>query len=138
MPYLQYKHNGIKKHYEIPPGRLIIFGREEHVDFQLGLDPKISREHFAIQLELDGKLLLIDLGAMNGTFLNGKKIENDAVELHEGDVIRAGTHSFIYFKHIPQEPVYRPDPVIPPSSDTLPPDADFASKMRAIVGGRKK
>jgi pSer/pThr/pTyr-binding forkhead associated (FHA) protein len=103
MPFIQYRdENGKKCYYELPEDRMAIFGREEHTDFQLALDPLISREHFAIEVDKD-KVFLIDLGAMNGTSLNGQKLNNQTVELANGDEIRAGSLVFYYYRSKPVE-----------------------------------
>ena len=51
-------------------------------------DPEISRRH-AIVRRLDSGLALEDLGSLNGTWINDRRI--DAVtELRPGDVVRFG------------------------------------------------
>jgi pSer/pThr/pTyr-binding forkhead associated (FHA) protein len=90
--------------YELNKEGLIMFGREDHVDFQLKLDPLISREHFAIEIE-DGVVLLIDLGAANGTFYNGTLLDNDTVKLLPGDTIEAGSQKFTYYAIKPKDHV---------------------------------
>ena len=76
---------------------MIVFGREDHVEFQILRDSQISREHFAIEKDDDGKFCLIELGSSNGTFINGKKLEpNSITHLVHGDEIRAGRQVFTY------------------------------------------
>jgi len=52
-------------------------------------DSKVSRSHAAIDFQ-NGSLFLVDLGSINGTFLNGKKVGH-AVRLKPEDEIRVGS-----------------------------------------------
>ena len=97
MPYIVYSDRGISKTFQIPENKMVVFGREEHVDFQIMKDSHVSREHFAIEEDDDGKFILVELGASNGTYLNDEKLEsNSIVELKDGDVVRAGRQRFTY------------------------------------------
>lgn len=51
-------------------------------------DPDVSRRHASIE-QTQGTLLIRDLKSMNGTFVNGTRIEKET--LHDGDRIRIGT-----------------------------------------------
>jgi hypothetical protein len=59
----------------------------------------ISRTHFRVEPAPDGKLLVIDLKAANGTRLNGERLEPlRSYELRHGDEIQAGRiHLKVYF-----------------------------------------
>jgi hypothetical protein len=59
----------------------------------------ISRNHFRIEPAPGGKLLVIDLKAVNGTQLNGERLmPMRPYELRHGDEIRAGRiHLKVYF-----------------------------------------
>ena len=97
MPYIIYNDHGAEKTFEVPEGKMIVFGREDHVEFQILRDSQISREHFAISQDEDGKPILIELGASNGTYLNGEKLEpNSTTRLVHGDEIRAGRQIFTF------------------------------------------
>jgi len=99
MPYIIYdERGGLTKTFEIPDDKMIVFGREDHVEFQILRDSQISREHFAIKMDDDtGKFILIELGASNGTFLNGNQLEpNSTTTLVHGDEIRAGRQVFTF------------------------------------------
>ena len=97
MPFIVYNDHGIQKTFELPEDKMIVFGREDHVEFQILRDSQVSREHFAIRKDETGKFILIDLGASNGTYLNDKKLEaNSITELKHRDKITAGRQSFIY------------------------------------------
>jgi hypothetical protein len=53
---------------------------------------QVSRKHCQI-FEKDGQLQVKDLGSSNGTFVNGKKIE-DVHPLEQGDILALGTIEF--------------------------------------------
>ena len=99
MPYIIYSdRGGFQRTFEVPENKMVVFGREDHVEFQILRDSQVSREHFAIKKDDDtGAFTLIDLGASNGTFLNGEKIEpNSITSLVHGDEIRAGRQIFTF------------------------------------------
>jgi len=110
MPYISYADGASEKHYRLPEeGRMVIFGREDHTDFQILRDARISREHFGIEKDEQGLLSVIDLGSANGTFLNGRRLESNAIRfLKQGDVIRAGSQEFTYREKPPPSPTPGP------------------------------
>lgn len=61
-------------------------GRRESNEVFLD-DPNISRVHAQIEL-FEGKYILTDLGSLNGTYLNGKRIHR--THLSQGDHIKLG------------------------------------------------
>lgn len=59
-------------------------------------DQQMSRQHFEIEL-VDGLYQLRDLQSRNGTFVNQQAERiTEAVLLREGDIISAGSRSFIF------------------------------------------
>lgn len=58
-------------------------------------DPFLSQKHTAF-LWRDGTCYLQDVQSTNGTFLNGKKVEGDPIELLNGDKIEVGQLTFIF------------------------------------------
>ena len=57
---------------------------------QVGLtDPEVSRRHARLDLDR-GVLYVSDLGSSNGTFLNGKPVDEDGIEVRTGDDIDVG------------------------------------------------
>ena len=64
-----------------------LFGRSPDCDIVLD-DPRVSREHFAIEAEADGALRLVAFASKNPVFLNGEYAEDG--ELSIGDVLRVG------------------------------------------------
>jgi hypothetical protein len=70
----------------------LVVGRDQTCDVVVD-DEKISRRHFALTPEPDGRVLLEDLGSSNGTFVNGERIARP-VTLSGGEEIRAGSTVF--------------------------------------------
>jgi len=105
MSFILYNDRGIKKYYKLPEDCMAIFGREEHCDFQILRDSMLSREHFGIELEEEeGQFALVELGASNGTKLNGKKLESNSITiLEEGDIIKAGRQVFTFLNEVKQQ-----------------------------------
>jgi hypothetical protein len=68
------------------PARLI--GRSRDADIALA-DPEVSRRHARFEL-VHGVVYLSDLGSSNGTFLNGKPVEHEGIEVRPGDDIDVG------------------------------------------------
>jgi pSer/pThr/pTyr-binding forkhead associated (FHA) protein len=74
---------------EISEGRAPrVIGRSSEGDVPLG-DPETSRRHAALQAA-GGALYITDLGSRNGTFLNGKRLANEGIELKVGDQVDVG------------------------------------------------
>jgi pSer/pThr/pTyr-binding forkhead associated (FHA) protein len=71
----------------VEPGREILIGRSGECTFQLPA-AGASRKHASV-VSRDGKVVLRDLGSTNGTFLNGDRLNGEAV-LRSGDKIRIG------------------------------------------------
>ena len=82
---------GIPKDIELT-GEPISIGRSREADIPL-LDDKVSRVHCGIRLS-EGEFYLKDLKARNGTFVNGKRVE-DTIQLKEGDRIQIGSTIFV-------------------------------------------
>lgn len=59
-------------------------------DAQVGLlDPEVSRRHAQLHFAR-GVVYLTDLGSSNGTFLNGKPLKDEGIEVRAGDDIDVG------------------------------------------------
>jgi hypothetical protein len=77
---------------EIRSGTILRIGRTAKSDYALGEDSYLSGQHFAI--ENDGaEARARDLGSSNGTFVNGERVNSEAV-LREGDSLTAGGSTF--------------------------------------------
>lgn len=134
MPIVQYVENGKRKTFKLPEDRMAIFGREEKTDFQMKMDALISREHFGIEKDEDGRVLLIDLGSKNGTYLNGGKMEDEAMELKDGDEIKAGSQVFIFYHSQPKETT---QDFVDGVADSMDKGKGFHTVMSEILGNKK-
>jgi hypothetical protein len=75
------------------PGNRCVVGRDPVNDIVLE-DPKASRTHASVSVLPDGRLLLEDLGASNGTFVNGHRVVGSAV-LVEHDRVQVGDTTIV-------------------------------------------
>src|SRR5579863_3440008 len=62
-------------------------------------DPTVSRRHARIT-RLDKRLRLTDLGATNGTYVNGVRV-SEPVDLNDGDEVRLGAAVFRFATGVP-------------------------------------
>ena len=69
----------------------VLIGRGDHNDSALDpfVDSTVSAHHAEIRIE-DGRIVLYDMGSLNGTFLNGNIVKR--AELAAGDTIGLGRH----------------------------------------------
>ncbi|HWH95699.1 MAG TPA: trypsin-like peptidase domain-containing protein [Baekduia sp.] len=65
-----------------------VIGRGDDADVHVD-DPKASRHHAEIVRGADGWQIR-DLGSSNGTYVNGRRISAEGLQLHHGDVVRVG------------------------------------------------
>lgn len=63
-------------------------GRASQADVELA-DPEVSRRHARLEL-VRGVVYVSDAGSSNGTFLNGKPLGGESIELRPGDDIDVG------------------------------------------------
>src|SRR6476620_2054729 len=93
-PYLIVLSEGSKgKELPLAPQKKMILGRGREADFSIP-EKKISRKHSAIQWNDEtNEITLEDLQSLNGTYLNGKQIE-DTIHLKNGDHIQVGSYIF--------------------------------------------
>ena len=82
----------------IPLGELVTIGRSPGNNLVLP-DGQVSRNHALIRSEGE-KYLILDLGSVNGTFVNDKPVTS-AVALRGGDVIRMGESMFLFKRDEP-------------------------------------
>jgi hypothetical protein len=75
----------------LPAHRCAVIGRSRDCDCVLG-DATVSRRHARID-HSDGRWSLADLGSLNGTWLNGRRVV-DEVEVHPGDEVAFGDAGF--------------------------------------------
>ncbi len=73
-------------------GEITTAGR--HPDSDIFLDDiTVSRRHVEIR-SADGALIIVDAGSLNGTYLNGERI--DSAALNEGDEVQIGKFKLLY------------------------------------------
>ena len=97
-----------EKEYPLGEGAIVL-GREAFNDVVV-FDPEVSRRHTQISFQ-DGRYIIEDLGSTNGTFVNGRRV-NNPMPLHNGDVIEMGEAARIIFSSTDDpfgETVARPD-----------------------------
>jgi pSer/pThr/pTyr-binding forkhead associated (FHA) protein len=73
-------------------GPATVIGRREECDLRIPLGD-VSRKHCAILRGDEGELRLHDLGSSNGTYVNGRRVQESP--LLAGDVIRVGSLKFL-------------------------------------------
>lgn len=69
-------------------GTPAIIGRSGEAEVSLS-DPEVSRRHARLEL-VRGVTYVADQGSRNGTFLNGKALGDESIELRPGDDIDVG------------------------------------------------
>lgn len=131
MPYVQFTFKDQKRYYKLKEERMVIFGREEHTDFQVLNDGLVSREHFGIEKDEKGNWVLIDLGSKNGTLLNDRRLINEILQLQEGDIIKAGNTEFKFVDVIPKKTEH--DIFKEVEKSTISGKKDYKSLMHEIV-----
>ncbi|MES1917188.1 MAG: hypothetical protein MHM6MM_008942, partial [Cercozoa sp. M6MM] len=82
----------------------VVLGRAtDQVDVP-ALHGSISRQHCVLQFTKSQKVLLYDLGAAHGTFLNGKRVKpKQYYELADGSVLRLGASTRDYIFSLPHK-----------------------------------
>ena len=76
--------------YFKPGGKRLSVGRAADCDLSLP-HPSVSKIHAAILMNREGTLLISDTGSVNGTFINGRRIDyGEARQLEDGDVVGFG------------------------------------------------
>jgi pSer/pThr/pTyr-binding forkhead associated (FHA) protein len=85
----------------LPPGHARTVGRARSADFILDA-ALVSRHHCALEVSHQGELRVIDLGSTNGTYVNGRRVENAA--LKAGDRVGIGRVEFLVIEGTETEP----------------------------------
>lgn len=82
---VMFREDGSKRVFALRPGVTTI-GRKDDCTIRIPL-AMVSRRHAEVVVEDEG-VVLKDLGAANGTFLNSRRVQED--DLHPGDQIMIG------------------------------------------------
>lgn len=69
-----------------------IIGRNRSTDLTLG-HPRVSRQHCEV-FESDGLLMLCDLSSLNGTFVGGRRLAEQARPIEPGEQFTVGAVTF--------------------------------------------
>jgi predicted component of type VI protein secretion system len=72
----------------VADGVPMVIGRSTQADVPLS-DPEVSRRHARVDF-VRGVAYVADQGSRNGTFLNGKTLDDESIELRPGDDIDVG------------------------------------------------
>jgi len=118
------KGNPQGKQVEVPPGTLAV-GRAEDSDLIIA-STLVSRHHCEIVNE-ESRVLVRDKGSGNGTFVNGKKVQEQA--LSAGDEIQIGPLTFRVEIEGKSQPA-APKPAPTPAPKAAPPQAKPAPQGR--------
>lgn len=73
--------------FRLTSGAIKTVGRASRADFVVDA-PLVSRLHCRLTAEVDGTLLVEDLGSTNGTFVNGERVASRGIR--HGDRIGVG------------------------------------------------
>ena len=103
-----FKVHGVTEPIVLPPQNEMLLGRTDPIanirpaiDFTTlgGVEHGVSRSHAVIRRS-DNNMLLVDLGSVNGTHINGYQLTpNMPRVLHDGDEIQLGKLAMrVYFK----------------------------------------
>lgn len=87
---VMFRDNGQRRSFSLTRDVTVI-GRREDCDFRIPLG-EVPRKH--CRLLRDGeKVRVEDLGSSNGTFANGRRVQE--AELHAGDTLQVGPLAFV-------------------------------------------
>ncbi len=99
-----FKNNGEQKAFSLPDNVTVI-GRRHDCDLQIPL-PSVSRRHCKLHYD-NGALKIRDLNSHNGTFINGKRINDTTVK--PGDYLKIGPLTFLLQINGQPEEIIPPD-----------------------------
>jgi len=118
---VMFRSDGGRKSFSVTRD-IVVVGRREDCDLRIPLG-EVSRKH--CRFVKDGDALRVeDLGSSNGTFLNGERVQESAV--NPGDTVQVGPVMFVVqVDGAPAEdemrPTARPTPEAPSEAATLAP-----------------
>ncbi len=112
---------------------VLVLGREA-ADLVID-DPEVSRRHAGLRPAGDG-LEIEDLGSLNGTWVNGTRIQG-AVRLSPGDRVRLGDTSFEVQREQARQTVASPRPATPVAERAaFDPPAQRGARRRTVASRR--
>jgi DNA-binding winged helix-turn-helix (wHTH) protein len=78
----------------LSPGENVL-GRDEDVSLRIDA-PSVSRRHARIVVSLAEPATVADLGSKNGSWLNGRRLDDQPTPLRNGDALRLGKVELIF------------------------------------------
>ena len=101
---------------QLPDDRIVV-GRSQSCDLLLA-DERVSRKHASFRVLMDGRIVVQDLGSMNGTYLNGRRIQGPALllpddQLQLGDTLLKASITQPASAPAPPSPLPPPGPRAP-------------------------
>ncbi|HXG09517.1 MAG TPA: sigma 54-interacting transcriptional regulator [Gemmataceae bacterium] len=109
------REDGFGDVFPLAPGQRYTMGRATTNHIVLNKDELCSREHAEIYYA-DGRWRLCDLNSLNGTSVNGERLDGEW-ELSPGDEIHLGRTQLLYIEDMEQLPDLPPQPR--PTSDSM-------------------
>jgi pSer/pThr/pTyr-binding forkhead associated (FHA) protein len=94
-------------------------------------DDKVSRIHSVIEVSPDGRLSIIDMGSVEGTYVNGKRVNKGVIGF--GDEIRLGNTTIRVETPVAGAKASAPAPVPSPQPVARPPVAPSHDAARATA-----
>lgn len=120
-----FKKNGSHKVFPLP-SNVTVIGRRHACDLCIPLMP-VSKRHCQLSYQED-TLQLRDLGSRNGTYLNGKRIEEAAVR--PGDYLKVGPLIFLLQVN------GQPNEIVPPKQIPATSPKQTKQKTKASTDGQ--
>jgi len=121
-----FKKNGTQKAFDLPSTSTVV-GRRHDCDLWIALK-QVSKRHCQLSVD-NGSLKVRDLGSRNGTFVNGKKV--DQTDAKPGDYLRVGPLTFLL------QIDGRPAQIVPPPDDILAADAKSPAGAKKPTSAKK-
>lgn len=110
---VMFRNDGQRRSFSIHKAVTVI-GRREDCDVRIPLG-EISRKHCRLVRAEDGTLRVEDAGSSNGTYVNGKRVQQS--KLSPGDTLQIGPVAFVL------------------QLDGVPTDAELSPRLRGVSGG---
>lgn len=132
MAKLVYSDGGTEQEFVLDAGRAAYtIGRNPMCDLRIN-NPSMSRKHAEIRLDASsGRYSLHDLNSSNGTFVNGRRMQQ--CELSDGDTLLCGEFELRFDDRAAAAPP--PPPSVPiPSAPAPPPPPSGGGKRNTIAG----
>ena len=131
--YLKFEQTVLK---EVPARGVVTIGRTPDNSVQID-NPAVSTRHATVSVE-GGQYVIEDNGSLNGTFVNGRRVQKTA--LHNGDVIGVGKHTLVFqmdageaAPSAPATVVEHPKPAMAKMQPTMVLDTKKAREMLAAA-----